>query len=395
MVPLYVAKFLWNLVFWYSIEKLFMVSIGFNNESIAFMVAVYAAMSVLMEVPSGVLADRWSRKGVLALGALCLAISSLVGGLSYAIPLYLVSAIFWGFFDALNSGTDSAIVYDTLVEERGDSKDYEKEYGIYQSIGGVALFVAGFLGGVFGDLFTLRGDYFFTVPATLAACLIMMKFHDSRAHHEAQDTHLRKHLVDTFGAVFKNPNLLWIMLTMFAVSLTNGLLGEMYQLWYIAVAAPVLFFGIAGSIVNATWGFGGLLTRFLTTKRAILLSLSIILFTCFALVFTRNLILILGAQFVLMMLANATHAAMTGQMHRQLPSHVRAGAGSAANTAMRLVNIPLVLLFGWVAHTYSIFAASWILVTLVAIAIFSEFNSRFRTSKSTMLPNSSIGNTKI
>jgi MFS family permease len=82
MVPLYVAKFLWNLVFWYSIEKLFMVSIGFNNESIAFMVAVYAAMSVLMEVPSGVLADRWSRKGVLALGALCLTIALSVPELS-------------------------------------------------------------------------------------------------------------------------------------------------------------------------------------------------------------------------------------------------------------------------------------------------------------------------
>ena len=82
MLPMYIAKFFWNLVFWYSIEKLFMVSIGFNSETIALMVAVYAAMSVLMEIPSGILADRWSRKGVMALAAICLLISSLLGGLS-------------------------------------------------------------------------------------------------------------------------------------------------------------------------------------------------------------------------------------------------------------------------------------------------------------------------
>lgn len=362
-----------------------MVSIGFNNESIAFMVAVYAAMSVLMEVPSGVLADRWSRKGVLALGALCLAISSLVGGLSYAIPLYLVSAIFWGFFDALNSGTDSAIVYDTLVEERGDSKDYEKEYGLYQSIGGIALFVAGILGGVFGDLLALRSDYFFTIPTTLAACLIMLKFRDSRAHHESQDTHLLGHLKDTFGAVFKNRNLLFIIITMFAVSLANGLLGEMHQLWYIALAAPVLFFGIAGSVINATWGFGGLLARFLTTKRMVVISLGIILAVAISMVFVRNITVILVAQFIFMMMANATSTAMTGQMHRQLPSRVRAGAGSAANTAMRLVNIPLVLFFGWTAHNYSVFAASWIIVALIALAIGSELNSRFRKPGRTII----------
>lgn len=378
MVPLYIAKFLWNLVFWYSVEKLFMVGIGFNNETIALMVAVYAAMSVMMEIPSGVLADRWSRKGVLALGALCLAISSLVGGLSYSVPIYLISAILWGFFDALISGTDSAIVYDALVEERGDSKDYEKEYGLYQAIGGVALFVSGLLSGVFGELFTLRSDYFFTIPTTLAACLVILKFRDSKAHHDSQDTHLRKHLLETFGAVFKNRNLIFIIITMFAVSLANGLMGEMHQLWYIALAAPVLFFGVAGSIVNATWGFGGLLARFLTTKRMVVLSLSLILITAIALVFVRNIIVILVVQFIFMMLANATSTAMTGQMHRQLPSHVRAGAGSAANTAMRLVNIPLVLFFGWVAHSYGIFAASWIIVVLILLTIASELNSRFR-----------------
>lgn len=361
-----------------------MVSIGFNDGSIAIVVAIYAIMSVLMEIPSGVLADRWSRKGVLALAALCLAVSSLIGGLSYDVPTYILAAVFWGFFDALSSGTDSAIIYDTLEEERGDTKDYEKEYGFYQFIGGIAYIIAGVLGGVLGELFTLRSDYMLTVPIVLAAALITLKFRDSQAHRESQETHLRRHLVDTFRAIFKNRNLIFILITMFAVSLANSLLGEMHQLWYIALTAPVVFFGVAGSIINATWGFGGLLARYLTTKRAVLLSLAVIAVTALTLVFVRNIMVILVAQFILMMLANATSTAMTGQMHRQLPSRVRAGAGSAANTAMRLVNVPLVLLFGWVAHHYSVFAAAWIVVALVLLAVVSELNLRFRKQPSTI-----------
>lgn len=82
LAPLFIAKFLLCFVFWYSIEKLFMYSIGFNDASIGLMAAIYAVMSVLMEVPSGVLADRWSRKGVMILSALSMLLSSYFGWIS-------------------------------------------------------------------------------------------------------------------------------------------------------------------------------------------------------------------------------------------------------------------------------------------------------------------------
>lgn len=378
MLPMYVAKFLWNLVLWYSIEKIFMVSIGFNNETIALMVAVYAAMSVIMEVPSGILADRWSRKGVLTLGALCLTIASLLGGLSDSVGFYIIAMVFWGFFDALNSGTDSAIVYDTLIEERGSAKDYEKEYGLYQAVGGVALFVSGLGGGIIASILEPRDTFFITVPIVLVACIVMLLFRDSHAHKQTQEAQVGKHIKATFSAILRNPNLIWVMVTMFAISLANGLVGEMYQLWYIAIAAPVVYFGVVGALINATWGFGGVFARFLTRKRTLVMAIGIVLVSAATLAFTRNPVILLIAQFLFMILANATWVVMTGQMHRQLPSSVRAGAGSAANTMMRLVNIPLVLLFGWIAHHYDIFTAAWILVILVAIALISELNSRFR-----------------
>ena len=217
MIPMYVAKFLRNLVFWYSVEKVFMMTIGFNNESIGWMVALYSATSILMEVPSGILADRWSRKGVLALAALSLLASSLIGGMSNGVIIYLMSSVLWGFFDALNSGTDDSIIYDTLIEERGHADDFEKEFGFYNAIAGVALVVAGVAGGWLGANVGLREAYFYTIIPVLVAAGAVLFFREPTFHkHEAQ-TNIIPHIKDTFASVFRNPSLIWILITLFAI----------------------------------------------------------------------------------------------------------------------------------------------------------------------------------
>jgi hypothetical protein len=72
------------------------------------------------EVPSGLLADRWSRRGVLVLASVAAAMSVTIGGLSQNVPMYLVAAVFLGLFFAMQSGTVEPIVYDTILEEARD-----------------------------------------------------------------------------------------------------------------------------------------------------------------------------------------------------------------------------------------------------------------------------------
>ena len=77
LLPLYAAVFLRDLALWVPIEKLFMTTIGFNPASVGVMAAVYAVVVPVLEVPSGVLADRWSRRGVLILAAIAAILSVL------------------------------------------------------------------------------------------------------------------------------------------------------------------------------------------------------------------------------------------------------------------------------------------------------------------------------
>ncbi|MDN5860515.1 MAG: MFS transporter, partial [Pseudonocardia sp.] len=146
--PLHLTVFLQGVGFWVPVEKLFMSEIGFDAAGIGLMAGAYAAVVPLLEVPSGILADRWSRRGVLVVAGAALALSALVGGLSHDVPTYVLSALALGVFFAMSSGTIEAIVYDTVLEETGDSAEFERQMGRIRMVCSLALVTSALAGGL-------------------------------------------------------------------------------------------------------------------------------------------------------------------------------------------------------------------------------------------------------
>jgi MFS family permease len=137
--PVYAASFFQSLALSVPIENHFTTSIGFSAASVGIMAAVYAVIVPVLEVPSGILADRWSRRGAFALASVASIVAVVVDGVSENVSSYMVSAAFLGVFFALRSGTLESIVYDTLVEETGGSEGFEQTIGrvrVVESVSG-------------------------------------------------------------------------------------------------------------------------------------------------------------------------------------------------------------------------------------------------------------------
>lgn len=120
-----------------------MSEIGFDPAAVGLMAAAYAAVVPLVEVPSGVLADRWSRRGVLVVSSVALLVCALVGGLSNNVASYIAATLALGVYFAMFSGTVDAMVYDTVLEETGDSGDFERRLGRVRFVESVALAAIG------------------------------------------------------------------------------------------------------------------------------------------------------------------------------------------------------------------------------------------------------------
>lgn len=369
LMPLYIACFFQGFVFWYSIEKLFMHTIGFSNAAIGAMVAVYSFVILLVNAPSGILADRWSRKGVLILASISLTASSVIGGLSHSMAEYLVAAVLWGAFYACYSGVYDSIIYDVVAEARAPKRLFEYLYGRWQAVDGVALVLASLLGGLIAARINLRAAYFMTAPIGIFSIWALLAFREPTLHRDHEVMTIRQQLKVSFRAVLKNRSLLPVVsVLVLEVVLFFGMV-EFAQLWLLALHVKTGYFGIANAILLLSLAIGGYSVERLHVRRYSLAVGLILLMigTCSMLVISRNVAVIVAAQFLYTTCLINIYIIFSRILHDNLSPAIRAGASSAAGTVGRFIIIPIALLMGYISQRYSIYRATYILIVLVLL----------------------------
>ncbi len=167
IIRLYIIKLSKWLMLTMPILFLFYRENGLATRDLFLLKAVYSFTIVVLEVPSGYLGDVWGRKASLILG-------SILGFVGFA--LYCMAQGFWTFLaceiilgagQSFISGSDSALLYDSLQAARKE-KNYLKIEGRMISAGNFAEAVAAPIG-VLIAMASLRAPFFFQAAVAFAA----------------------------------------------------------------------------------------------------------------------------------------------------------------------------------------------------------------------------------
>ena len=75
---------------------------------------IYHATSIVCEIPSGAAADLWGRKRCMVLSNLCIAVSCVIMLFSKSFGWFAVSFAVQALGNNLNSGSEEALVYDSM-----------------------------------------------------------------------------------------------------------------------------------------------------------------------------------------------------------------------------------------------------------------------------------------
>ena len=366
LLPLYAASFFQGLALWVPIEKLFMTTIGFTSASVGVMAAVYAVVVPLLEVPSGVLADRWSRRCVLMLASLAALVAVVVGGLSDSVPVYMVSAAFLGVFFALQSGTLESIVYDTILEETGDSDAFERTIGRVRVVESVALVGSALAGGAIAQVAPLQATYFLTAPLLVASAALLFLFREPRLHKSEEPESLRAQIGATYRTILSGGHLrLVVLLTIAGSLLMQGTL-EFGPLWLVALLVPPFLYGPHWAGLTGALGLGGVLGSrpWLTHPSAVPLLGAALVACGVVLAVSQHALLVVGVQVVLTLLVVAVSIPVTRSLHDAVPSAIRAGVASGVGTLTWLAFVPFALVVGSVADSAGIDRAGWLFVAV-------------------------------
>ncbi len=338
LLPLFIAAFSQGLVLWAPIEKVFLISLGFDQATLGLMAACYASLIPLLDLTSGILADRWSRKGVLILASVASMLNALLGGLSHDVPTYLVSTLFFGIEVALISGT-----YESLT-------------------------------------------YFATIPLVAISLGALLTFKEPHLHHSEGRTSLSSHLLAISRTILQPGKTLHIVTVLLATSLLLSVIFEFGPLWQLALAAPVGLYGLANAAVLSAGGVGSILATRLTLSKpaTIVVGAGLLVGSSLALVVVKNAVVIILAQVVLAAGGVGVSMVFTRLLHDSLSSRVRAGAASGVGALSSIAFVLFALIFGGVSQHVGIFHAGWLVVgvtllvsaLLVKVALGQDFQGQ-------------------
>lgn len=144
--PFYILNFLRNLIPICPVYVLLFQSKGLSLGQISLLLAIWAVPAVLLEVPTGILADNWNRKHMLALGFLLYASGFMLWYFSEGFALFALGFILWGVSESFFSGTFEGLLFDTL-KACGKEDAFDRIYGRANFFAGIGMAVSMFTGG--------------------------------------------------------------------------------------------------------------------------------------------------------------------------------------------------------------------------------------------------------
>jgi MFS family permease len=124
----YAFGYLREVVLIYPVYAIMMGANGIAPLELSALFIVWSGSALVFEVPSGVLADRYSRKRLLAASGLVKGSVFVVWWFAPNFWGYLSGFIVWGFGSSLVSGTSESFLFDTL-KQRGQTDAFARIYG--------------------------------------------------------------------------------------------------------------------------------------------------------------------------------------------------------------------------------------------------------------------------
>jgi len=118
-LPLFIAfRVLFNARFYYPVIGVLFLDLGLTLEQYALLNVVWAVVILVLEIPSGALADVIGRKRlvVVAAGLMVaeIAVFAFAPRGAWLFPLLVINRILSGAAEACASGADEALAYDSL-----------------------------------------------------------------------------------------------------------------------------------------------------------------------------------------------------------------------------------------------------------------------------------------
>ena len=312
------------------------------------LLAIWMVVSVLAEVPTGVIADRLSKKWSLLLGRVLQLLTFAVWLFAPNFTGYLIGFIIWGIGEAFLSGAFEAYLYESLDD--GNKKVFGKVYSRSSAFTMLAYTTGSLLAFVIGPHYPLLLILSIAVSAvSLGITLGLPKTH-SKTEVEVEVTVKPKVLSAALKAIRSNLPLRRILFAAILVQGLMGMLGEYMPAYYQQVGTPTqlvaLFMSISsGAAVLLYWWIHRIEAQLARYQLPIIVGFTLL----FVLSFMGGAYAAVLGMFLLTRVLRMLSVNNETQIQHHAPNEARATLGSLYSFVGKILSAGLVSSVGFFA----------------------------------------------
>lgn len=214
--------------------------------------AIYSVAIVVMEIPSGWMADVWGRRKTLIMGSILGSAGFLLYSFSYGFWAFVLAEIILGIGHSFVSGADSAMLYDSLKADNKTNK-YTREEGRIASAGNFAEAIAGVIGGFLAAM-SLRTPFYFQLVVAAIAIPAAITLIEPKIHTIEHIHSIKKIVRNIKNSFISNQNLRISILLSSITGTATLTFAWLVQPFFKAIELPVEMFGIFWTALNLTVG---------------------------------------------------------------------------------------------------------------------------------------------
>lgn len=366
VVRFYLYPFLYDLILAYPIYTILFQSRGLNIMQISLLLMWWNVSALCLELPTGALADHWSRRKMLVAAPLvkmlCFVTWYLVDG-SFA--LFALGFTFWSLGSSFVSGTLEAMLYDSLaaLERTGE---YEKVRGRQRIFHHLAFGAASIAGGTIA-YFHIDWNLLLSLPPLVGASIVAWTMAEPPRLRHVTDTHYLVHFKNAWHELRTNGTFRYVLAyQMLAIGVLNEM-DEYDPLYYTLVGVPLYALGWLNMSRAVAESIGNLLAH--RMKHLVMLEK-------FAPLAIGLLLLLVGffpckAMVPLIILSylilSPVNVIIEGRFQNSIRTASRATVLSGAGLFHTLSGIALIAAFGFVARRWGL-GAGYVFFGLILIA---------------------------
>jgi len=346
---------------------LYFLSIGLNLEQIGILVSTSFFVQATFEIPSSVWADRYSRKNILIIGMFFWFIAQIIFLSVDSFYYFIFAAIFQGLSNSFFSGTESAVVYDTLLN-MGREKEYDK---IKSRIQGIFFFgrIIISIGGVLSYSYDQKLPFLLSVVTSLLAIFFLFLIKEPK-FHKSSGTHFRQ-IKEGLGFLLANEKVWLIVLVFSLIQAAANILYNYYQPVFNLADLPIAYFAIVYLGINIASYIGSMSYSEMADKLSFNKILAIYLLIAFlvSLAFAfGKLIFILPLILLLSFCFGSYDIYITSLINEVVPSSHRATTISIQSLINTVMMSFLLIIVGRISNEYSIF---WGMIFNAGVILFA------------------------